>query len=114
VHFHFLPTASSWLNPVEGFFRDLSQRKLKRLAVNSVAELIDAITRYIEGRNRAPRRFMWTASVDHILTKGRKGNRTLAAPHWGHPPLPPAGRSYMIRARELASTFWSCHSMRCP
>ncbi|HXV73043.1 MAG TPA: IS630 family transposase [Acidimicrobiia bacterium] len=81
VHFHFLPTSSSWLNLVERFFRDLSQRQLKRLAVNSVAELVDAISRYIEGRNRAPRPFVWTATVHRILAKVRKGNRTLAALH---------------------------------
>lgn len=81
VHFHFLPTSASWLNLVERFFRDLSQRQLKRLAVNSVAELVDAITAYIETRNRDPRPFAWTASVQHILTKVRKGNRTLESVH---------------------------------
>jgi transposase len=81
VHFHFLPTSASWLNLVERFFRDLSQRQLKRLAVSSVAELVDAITRYIESRNREPRPFVWTASVKDILAKVRKGNKTLAALH---------------------------------
>jgi transposase len=81
VHFHFLPTSASWLNLVERFFRDLSQRQLKRLAVNSVAELIDAITSYIEARNQNPRPFVWTATVNDILNKVRKGNRTLAALH---------------------------------
>ena len=81
VHFHFLPTSSSWLNLVERFFRDLNQRQLKRLAVGSVDELIRAITDYIDTRNRAPRPFVWTASVTHILSKVTKGNRTLEALH---------------------------------
>jgi transposase len=81
VHFHFLPTSSSWLNLVERFFRELSQRQLKRLAVSSVGELIDAITGYIDHRNRDPRPFVWTASVNDILTKVQKGNRTLEALH---------------------------------
>lgn len=81
VHFHFVPTSASWLNLVERFFRDLTQRQLKRLAVSSVQELTDTITHYIEHRNRDPRPFVWTASVNQILTKVRKGNRTLAALH---------------------------------
>ena len=81
VHFHFLPTSSSWLNLVERFFRELSQRQLKRLAVTNVQDLIDTISRYIEHRNRDPRPFVWTASVKHIVAKVAKGNATLATLH---------------------------------
>lgn len=81
VHFHFLPTSASWLNLVERFFRELSQRQLKRLAVTSVEELINVITAYIDQRNDDPRPFVWTASVNDILAKVRKGNRTLEALH---------------------------------
>ena len=31
VHFHFIPTSSSWLNLVERFFSELTTRQLKRL-----------------------------------------------------------------------------------
>jgi len=81
VHFHFIPTSSSWLNLVERFFGELSQRQLKRLAVDHVDELIEAITRYIERRNKTPRPFVWTASVDHILEKVGKAKQTLASLH---------------------------------
>jgi transposase len=81
VHFHFVPTSSSWLNLVERFFAELSQRQLKRLAVTSVDELIAAITAYIERRNTEPKPFTWTASVKHILEKVAKANETLAALH---------------------------------
>jgi transposase len=81
VNFHFIPTSSSWLNLVERFFGELSQRQLKRLAVTSVDELIDAITRYIERRNREPKPFVWTASVEHILEKTAKAKETLASLH---------------------------------
>ena len=60
VHFHFIPTSSSWLNLVERFFSELTQRQLKRLAVNSVAELEDAIQHYVHRRNLDPRPFTWT------------------------------------------------------
>jgi transposase len=76
VHFHFLPTSSSWLNLVERFFRELSQRQLKRLAVTNVQDLIDTISRYIEHLNRDPRPFVWIASVKHIVAKVAKGNAT--------------------------------------
>ena len=81
VSFHFIPTSSSWLNLVERFFGELSQRQLKRLVVTSVDQLIDAITRYIERRNRQPKPFVWTASVEHILEKTAKAKETLASLH---------------------------------
>jgi transposase len=81
VHFHFVPTSSSWLNLIERFFGELTQRQLKRLAVNSVDQLIAAITSYIENRNRSPKPFVWTASVQHILDKVGKAKDTLGALH---------------------------------
>jgi transposase len=81
VQFHFVPTSSSWLNLVERFFSELTTRQLKRLAVSSVAELVEAIRRYIDHRNDDPKPFVWTASVDSILNKVNKASRTLAAQH---------------------------------
>ena len=54
VHFHFIPTSSSWLNLVERFFSELTTRQLKRLAVTSVDQLIEAINHYIDRRNDNP------------------------------------------------------------
>jgi transposase len=81
VHFHFIPTSTSWLNLVERFFSELTTRQLKRLAVNSVAELEETIRRYIDARNRDPKPFTWTASADLILEKVRRGNTTFEALH---------------------------------
>ena len=81
VHFHFLPTSASWLNLVERFFSELTQRQLKRLAVHSVGQLVDAITTYIDQRNRAPQPFVWTATVKDILSKVRHANETLETLH---------------------------------
>ena len=81
VHFHFTPTSASWLNLVELLFNELSRRKLRRLAVNSVAELIAAITTYLDRRNENPTPFVWTASVRSILAKVRKAKDTLASHH---------------------------------
>ena len=81
VHFHFTPTSASWLNLVERFFAELTERQLRRLAVTSVAELIAAIPAYIEQRNAEPHPFVWTASVRSILAKVNKANETLATLH---------------------------------
>ena len=81
VHFHFTPTSASWLNLVERFFSELTERQLRRLAVTSVDELIQAITDYIECRNEDPKPFTWTATVRQILKKVNKANETLATLH---------------------------------
>jgi len=81
VHFHFVPTSSSWLNLVERFFSELTTRQIRRLAVSSVDELIQAIHRFIERRNQNPKPFVWTATVDRILDKVRKANATSASQH---------------------------------
>jgi transposase len=81
VHFHFLPTSASWLNLVERLFSELSERQLKRLAVNSVSELIAVIVAYLDDRNRDPVPFVWTASVESIIEKVARGNKTLATLH---------------------------------
>lgn len=81
VTFHFVPTSATWLNLVERFFREITTRQLKRLAVTSVDQLIAAITRYIEVRNKDPKPFVWTANVKHILKKVAKAKETLATLH---------------------------------
>jgi transposase len=81
VHFHFTPTSASWLNLVERFFSELTERRIRRLAVNSVDDLIEAITHYIDQRNEHPTPFVWTATVQQILKKVNKANATLATLH---------------------------------
>jgi transposase len=78
VHFHFTPTSASWLNLVERFFSELPERRIRRLAVTSVDQLIAAITQYIDHRNEHPTPFVWTATVTQILKKVNKANETLA------------------------------------
>jgi transposase len=61
VHMRFTPTSSSWLNMVERFFRDLTDKRLRRGVFRDVEELIMAILEYIDHHNRAPKPFIWTA-----------------------------------------------------
>lgn len=81
VMFSYVPTSGSWLNLVERFFAELSTRKLRRLVVHSLNELIAAVSEYIDKRNQNPKPFIWTATVESILEKVRRGHRTLASHH---------------------------------
>ena len=76
-HFHFIPTSSSWLNLVERWFADITQRRIRRGAFQSVAELEHAITDYIQRNNQTPKPFVWTKSADHIIQKVNRGKALL-------------------------------------
>lgn len=67
-HVHFTPTAASWLNQVERFFADLTEKQIRRGVHRSTQELEAAITTYIEAVNDDPRPFRWTKSADDILS----------------------------------------------
>jgi transposase len=66
-HIHFTPTAASWINQVERFFADLTERQIRRGVHRSTHELENAITGYIETHNSSPKPFRWTKSADDIL-----------------------------------------------
>ena len=51
---HFTPTSSSWLNPVERFFRDLTEDVIRSGSFASVQELVDDINAYLIERNANP------------------------------------------------------------
>ena len=66
---HFIPTSSSWLNLIERWFREITQKRIRRGVFRSVPELVDAIKNYIEGHNQDPKPFVWTAKVQEIVEK---------------------------------------------
>jgi transposase len=71
-HLHFTPTGASWLNMVERFFAEITQRRIRRGTFRSVPELITAILDYVRNRNKQPKVFTWTAKASNILRKVRK------------------------------------------
>ena len=75
--FHFTPTSASWLNMVERFFRDLSEKALKRGSFYNVDDLVGAITEYINQHNENPKPFIWTASATDILAKVKRARKVL-------------------------------------
>jgi transposase len=66
-HPHFTPTYSSWLNLVERWFAELTNRKLRRSAHRTVAELEADIAAWIAAWNDDPKPFVWTKPADEIL-----------------------------------------------
>lgn len=67
--FHFTPTSASWLNAIEGFFSAITRRRIRRGVFRSVAELEEAIRRYIHNHNRQAKPFVWTKTAEQIHGK---------------------------------------------
>lgn len=76
-HMHFTPTSSSWLNVIERWFRDLTQRRLRRGVFRSVDELVQAIRDYVEHHNADPKSFVWTKKAEDILAKVARARAAL-------------------------------------
>ena len=76
-HMHFIPTSSSWLNLVERWFREITDKRIRRGVFKSVEQLTAAITDYIATHNENPRSFTWTAKVEDILEKIRRAREVL-------------------------------------
>ncbi len=66
-HLHFTPTSSSWLNLIERWFAELTNRKLRRSAHRSVTELEADVRQWINEWNADPKPFVWTKTADQIL-----------------------------------------------
>jgi transposase len=76
-HMHFTPTSSSWLNMVERFFRDITDKRIRRGVFTSVPELEAAINDYIAVHNANPKPFIWTAKASDILAKVTRARAAL-------------------------------------
>ena len=80
-HMHFTPTSASWLNLVERWFREITEKRIRRGAFKSVHALVAAIMEYLEANNADPKPFVWTASVQTILSKVKRANEVLETLH---------------------------------
>jgi len=76
-HLHYTPTSSSWVNLIERWFKELTDKRLRRGTFTSVADLIAAITTWAEHWNNNPKPFIWKATAEDIITKVRRGRNTL-------------------------------------
>ena len=71
-HRHVIPTRSSWLNQVERFFAEVTEKRIRRGAFRSVPALEKAIADYLEQHNAEPKPFKWVADADAILDRIKK------------------------------------------
>jgi transposase len=76
-HLHYTPTSSSWVNLIERWFKELTDKRLRRGTFTSVADLTAAITTWAEHWNTNPKPFIWKATAEDIITKVRRGRQTL-------------------------------------
>jgi transposase len=75
---HFTPTYGSWLNLLERWFAELTNKQLRRGVHRSVPQLKAAIREFIAAHHANANPFVWTKSADEILaTIARFAQRTL-------------------------------------
>lgn len=66
-HLHFTPTGASWINMVERWFAELTNKQIRRGVHRSTRALEDAIRQFLDANNENPKPFVWTKSADEIL-----------------------------------------------
>jgi transposase len=66
---HFIPTSSSWLNLVERWFGELTEKAIRRGSFLSVPDLKQTIEEFLRSWNENPKPFIWTATVEGIMKK---------------------------------------------
>ena len=74
---HYVPTSSSWLNLIERWFAELTNKRIRRDSFLSVEDLIAAINEFLAAWNEKPRPFVWTATVETIVAKLVRCRQTL-------------------------------------
>ena len=76
-HLHFTPTSSSWTNLIERWFKELTDRRLRRGTFTSVAELEDAIQLWTSHWSQDPTPFIWKATAADIIEKVQRDRAAL-------------------------------------
>jgi transposase len=80
-HLHFTPTSSSWLNLVERWFKEITDKRIRRGSFRSVDELIEAVDHWSEHWNDDPKPFVWHRTAEEIIAKVRRGRAALDPGH---------------------------------
>jgi transposase len=74
---HYVPTSCSWLNLIERWFGELTNKRIRRDSFFSVNDLVAAIKEFLAAWNENPKPFVWTATVDSIVAKLARCRQTL-------------------------------------
>ena len=80
-HLHFIPTSSSWLNMIERWFREITDKAIRRGVFTSVDSLVAKIHQFLDAHNADPKIFTWTKDADTILAKIAKCKQALGTVH---------------------------------
>jgi hypothetical protein len=75
----FIPTSGFWLNLVERWFREITDKHIRRGTFQNVAALTETFWNYIDAHNQNLHVFIWTAPWESILTKISKCKEALDA-----------------------------------
>jgi transposase len=76
-HVHFIPTSCSWLNVIERWFAEITNKRIRRGVFRSVKELVKAIEDYVDHYNDDPQGYTWTKSAAEILAKVTRAKAAL-------------------------------------
>ena len=74
---HYIPTSSSWLNLIERWFAELTNKRIRRDSFLSVDDLMAAINEFLATWNQKPKPFVWAATVESIVAKLARCRQTL-------------------------------------
>jgi len=74
---HYVPTSCSWLNLIERWFAELTNKRIRRGSFLDVDDLQTAIYEFLSAWNENPKPFVWTATVDSIVAKLTRCRQTL-------------------------------------
>jgi transposase len=74
---HYVPTSCSWLNLIERWFAELTNKRIRRGSFLSVEDLTTAIEEFLAVWNEKPKPFVWTATVDSMVAKLARCRQTL-------------------------------------
>jgi len=66
---------------VERWFREITDKRIRRGVFKSFNDLVTAIMEYLEANNADPGPFVWTASVKMSLSKVKQANEVLETLH---------------------------------
>lgn len=78
---HFTPTSASWINMVERFFSELTNKRVRRGVFRSVKELEMTVMDFVNKHNDNPKIFTWTKDANTILSKVNTCKEVLGTVH---------------------------------
>ena len=74
---HYIPTSSSWLNLVQRWFAELSNKAIRRGSFANVPDLIEAIFEFIQANNAKAKPFVWRATAKELIAKYERCRKRL-------------------------------------